>query len=681
MKKTINKIIGLFSLGLLLFAVTDSYAQPVEKKIFQDAWTFMSEHTKDGGAAFRSKYGNEGSSHFNIVDCGPRKCNLNFRRCMSRKDGKTKVDYRCAKEDEVAKLKQRGFVESSGGKNPGQKTKKTKKEKDCYEAKIDNTNQKATVYCTKVIGERVEVMSAVSENRGRCEVVEVAWYNSRNCLFCPLIGVLYAVADKITVTAYKAFARSFAIVIAVGLAVWIAFKTLAFVSSLSKQDIAKYLTEMLIQSFKFLIAFFALLYYEEIFSMIIRPLIRAGMAFGTTFVLVDDLYSRFGEEVFNALVTAGITGDGTALSALGSKVPSDYSRNANNMFYDVYTYATMENLAHNVNLQYSLLQTIGGSLTCIGFKLLMFRIPVGSIGSIGEGFALGFASVIYGICFGIFGFLLSIAFVVYLLDVVVQLGIVGGMLPFLVASWPFKLTSGYTKKGFEMILNSIFTFMMMGVVANLSMELIKAAVEFNSDSGAVGETENGLSAMIKALTEIDVKKLSTMVNVISIGFLLFMMSNIMAMMLLGKVAEFANQFASGAMPAISSEFATRAASTVKGIAKKAASPLVEGFKEEISEVTKPIRDDIKEKIHTGVKNVATNVRRNVGQGIKNAANATLGQTKAGRKVIAAAGKAAGAVENVQQKLYEAKQERLAKNEADKQEKQHQNSESINDILS
>lgn len=678
MKKTINKIIGLFSLGLLLFAATDSYAQSAEKKLFQDAWTFMSEHTKDGGAAFRSKYGNEEGSHLNIVDCGPRKCNLNFRKCMSRKDGKTKVDYRCAKEDEVAKLKQRGFVESSGGKNPGQKTKKAKKEKDCYEAKIANTNQEAKIYCTKVIGERVEVMSAVSENKGRCEVVEVAWYNSRNCLFCPLIGVLYAVADKITVTAYKAFARSFAIVIAVGLAVWIAFKTLAFVSSLTKQDIAKYLTEMLIQSFKFLIAFFALLYYEEIFSMIIRPLIRAGMAFGTTFVLVDDLYSRFGEEVFKALVTAGTTGDGTALSALGSKVPSDYSRNANNMFYDVYTYATMENLAHNVNLQYSLLQTIGGSLTCIGFKLLMFRIPAESIG---EGFALGFASIIYGICFGIFGFLLSIAFVVYLLDVVVQLGIVGGMLPFLVASWPFKLTSGYTKKGFEMILNSIFTFMMMGVVVNLSIELIKAAVEFNSDSGAVGETENGLSAMIKALTEIDVKKLSTMVNVISIGFLLFMMSNIMAMMLLGKVTEFANQFASGAMPAISSEFATRAASTVKGIAKKAASPLVEGFKEEISEVTKPVRDDLKEKIHTGVKNVATNVRHNVGQGIKTAANATLGQTKAGRKVIAAAGTVAGAVENVQQKLYEAKQERLAKNEADKQEKQHQNSESINDILS
>jgi hypothetical protein len=53
MKKTINKIIKLFSLGLLLLAVTDSYAQSPEQKSYQDAWSFMESHTQDGGKKFK----------------------------------------------------------------------------------------------------------------------------------------------------------------------------------------------------------------------------------------------------------------------------------------------------------------------------------------------------------------------------------------------------------------------------------------------------------------------------------------------------------------------------------------------------------------------------------------------------------------------------------------------------
>ena len=515
MKKTISKIIRLFSLGLLMFAATDSYAQSSEQKFFQDAWSFMEEHTADGGAEFRSKYGDKAGGHLNIVDCGVRKCNLNFRKCLAKDKSKLEmglyyynhpiksikgnaetVDYICVKDSEVEKYEKRGYVrKDSGGANPGQKTKKKPKtEKNCYEAKISGDQQSKT-YCAKITGDKVEVSSGTKRGWRVCEVIEVSWYNNRNCLFCSLIGIIYAVADKVTVMSYEAFAYSFAIVIAVGLVVWIAFKTLALVSSLSKQDIAKYFTELLIQSFKFLIAFFALLYYEQIFSMIIRPLIRAGMSFGSTFILVESVYSRFGEEVFQALLTAGASSDGTALKALGDKVPFDYIRNANNKFYDVYTYSTMENMAYNVNLQYSLLQTIGGGLVCIGFKLLILFLEFDGLGG---RFGLGFACIIYGVCFGLFGFVLVMSFIFYLLDAVVQLGIVGAILPFLVASWPFKLTSKYTKSGFDMLLNSIFTFMMMGVVVNLSMELIKAAIEFNSDSGSVGETENGISALITA---------------------------------------------------------------------------------------------------------------------------------------------------------------------------------------
>ena len=650
-----------------MFAATDSYAQSSEQKFFQDAWSFMEEHTADGGAEFRSKYGDKAGGHLNIVDCGVRKCNLNFRKCLAKDKSKLEmglyyynhpiksikgnaetVDYICVKDSEVEKYEKRGYVrKDSGGANPGQKTKKKPKtEKNCYEAKISGDQQSKT-YCAKITGDKVEVSSGTKRGWRVCEVIEVSWYNNRNCLFCSLIGIIYAVADKVTVMSYEAFAYSFAIVIAVGLVVWIAFKTLALVSSLSKQDIAKYFTELLIQSFKFLIAFFALLYYEQIFSMIIRPLIRAGMSFGSTFILVESVYSRFGEEVFQALLTAGASSDGTALKALGDKVPFDYIRNANNKFYDVYTYSTMENMAYNVNLQYSLLQTIGGGLVCIGFKLLILFLEFDGLGG---RFGLGFACIIYGVCFGLFGFVLVMSFIFYLLDAVVQLGIVGAILPFLVASWPFKLTSKYTKSGFDMLLNSIFTFMMMGVVVNLSMELIKAAIEFNSDSGSVGETENGISALITALSSLDVVKLNNMVNIVSIGFILFMMANLMAMMLLKKVEEFAGTFAKGAMPSISSGFATKAASTAAGMAKKAAAPIAQGFSEE----TKELREDIKD----GIKKAPRRIVGAVGNGVKAVGNVA-------KKLISNDARRAEKF-GKKRKLAQARSERRARNAQERQ---------------
>ena len=629
MKKTINKIIKLFSCGLLLFAVTNAYAQSAQQALYQDAWTFMEKNTKDKGAAFKERYGKEAGRAVNIINCGEKKCNLNFRVCLERKTSPFKKDFICTTKDEAESFKKGGYTESSGGygslKNFAKDHQIKTLGKDCYEANNNgNANQQTKVYCAKETGDRVEIKAGES-GIGTCEVVEVSWYNSRNCIFCPMIGVIYAVADKITSVAHLTFARSFAIVIAVGLTIWIALKTLTFVSSLTKQDIAKYLTELLVQSFKFMIAFFALLYYDEIFSMLILPLIRSGMEFGASFVLVDDFSSRFGNEVSQALIAAGTTGDGSAIANMGDKVPLHYSRNANNKFFDVYTYATIENLAHNVNLQYSLLQTIGGSLVCTGFKL-MFGLFENESG----GFGLGFACIIYGLCFGIFGFLLSLAFVFYLLDAVVQLGIVGGLLPFLVASWPFKLTSKYTKTGFNMLLNSVFVFMLMGVVVNLSMELIKAAVEFNTDGGSGDVTETGLSGLIKALSEIDTKKLGVLVNVISIGFILFFVANIMAMMLLQKVSSFAGQFASGTDLGISSDVARRAGSAVGEAGKKVVSSASKGFKEGFSESTQESKDNVKGMLSSAKEKVTNRVNN----GIRNVAK----RTAVGRAILGAQAK-------------------------------------------
>ena len=49
-------------------------------------------------------------------------------------------------------------------------------------------------------------------------------------------------------------------------------------------------------------------------------------------------------------------------------------------------------------------------------------------------------------------------------------------MPFLIACWPFKLTAGYTAKGFSMLLNSFFVFVFMGLVVSVNIQLVDTAL-------------------------------------------------------------------------------------------------------------------------------------------------------------------------------------------------------------
>ena len=699
MKKAIDKIIRLVFLGLLLFAATDSFAQtalehpdyseydlnlnlgwddnkyefpqvsggntqeetkvplrpqdndpkqndpkqndpkqndPKQETLYQDARTFLEEKTEHGGIGYDVLYNKIAPS------CGGIVCDPRTHVCYMKENNLGSYYYDCVRVGPSSKknyLIRSGYQVAPGFSESGVKVGSD----GCFKAK---DSKKVSKYCVVKDGHNFEVVAYQGKNNNRgCQVIPVAWYNNRNCTFCSMIGVIYAVADKVTTISYKAFARSFAIVIIVGLAVWIAFKVLVFVSDLSKQDAAKFITELLVQSFKFSIAFFSLLYYKEIFTMLIMPLMRAGLNFGSAFVMVEDLHARFGADAFNAIVKASASSNSSALTGF-SDIPPDYIRNANNQFFDLFTYATMENLAHNVNLKYSLLQTLGGSLICTAGKLMAFIYSFE--GDKGSGFGLGFACLIYGIFMGLFGFLLSIAFVFYLLDAVVQLGIVGGLLPFLVACWPFKLTSKYTKTGFNMLLNSIFIFIMMGVVVNLSMELIDAAVSYNTaDTGSEDGTAS-LTELAIALSEIDTKKLNYMVNIISVGFILFIVANMMSMMLLSKVDDFAGKFAEGSMPSIASGLATQAASSTVGAAKRlggaAIGSAAEGAWDGLKTNTRQVRKDAISGIRKGINAVTSPIKntvRNVTGKVKNAARTGLQKNKLGRGIL----KGYGSVKN------------------------------------
>lgn len=592
MIKATSKIRAFLFFGLLLsicLPVSVAFSNDEIVRLNQDPWEFMQENaTAEGYSQFVSDYGQqEGWKNANIVQCGTEICNLATSKCLSKGNlsaGRTiintilnrgkaaatvRMEYICVSKDEVATMISQGWSEIEGGsgststvtvKEGGNTSSKSYElDKTCYTAQ--EPTGETVQYCAKTVGNEIVIRSGNDKERG-CDVIPVRVYNDSKCRFCSLIGVIFKTADSVAASSRNALASGFAIVIAVGMAIWMAMKTFVFVSSMTSQDAAKYITEMLKQSYKFIIAFFLLLYYDDVFTFIINPLLNAGLEFGLSFASGTSVEKRF--EIGNLSVAS--------LQGLGENLPLDYARNLDNNYYNIFTYSSLENLAYNINLNYSLLQAIGSGLNCLGWRYILLIF-----GENGWEIGLGFGCVIYGLFFSLFGFLSCLAFIFYMLDAVVQLGVVGALLPFLIASWPFKITSKYTSTGFKMLLNSIFTFMMIGLVVKISISLISKAVELNTEietsaSSQQTVTGGGLYELVQAIDNIDTEKLKIMVNVLSVGFLVFLFANILGFLLLARVSELVDRFSSGGMKASAPSLATMGASAIKGVAKKATAP-------------------------------------------------------------------------------------------------------------
>ncbi len=448
-----------------------------------------------------------------------------------------------------------------------------------------------TKYCMEV---GKSDYSVSTENNG-CGFVEIHLNNYSKCFFCPLIGVIFSVADKVTVASYSYLGRSFAILAVVVLLLWLAVKTLGFVSALSKQDAAKYLTECIQQIYKFLIAFFALLYYGDIFRYILLPLLNAGLDFGSIIVDGQNIEERFGEDV-----ALGIANGDTEYLKKNENVPQSYKDNLNNVYFGLSTLSKLDLFVYNVNLNYARLQAIGRALMCLGFSFMLELTRIG----------LGVACFINGFIYFGTGLLLGIVFAFFLLDAVVQLGLVGALLPFMIACWPFKLTSPYTKNGFKMFLNSLFTFMMMGIISATSIALISQAMESNVESDTNVETvtttvsdngtkttaisydnsetsavsTDGYEILKNAINKRDIDVLKERVNVLTIGFIMVLFACYVSFTLIGKFGEIVGKFAGGGIKPIAPEIGHIGASAAKGAATKISKPARDAIHQKTEEL-------------------------------------------------------------------------------------------------
>ncbi len=395
-----------------------------------------------------------------------------------------------------------------------------------------------------------------------CKTIPAQVYEDKACFFCPLFFVLYNAADEMSWNSFDKMSPPFRVIIIMGLAIWIAFVTLNHVGSLTKQDAPKYLGNLLKQSFKVLIVFFMLMNSDHVYNLIVNPLLQSSLEMGTT------------------LLDKGSAG----------KV-SESGRSAGGKCFSSATYNKLEAFTSAVQQEIAVMQSVGKSLMCVGSNQL-FSLNFGRWGS-------AFMMVVQGLVIAAFAFLLSLAFGFYLIDAIVQLGIVGAIIPFLILCWPFKLTSKYTGKGFDIFLNSCFVFIFMAIAIDIDFKLVGAALTQNTSVStpdaqckATVVDENGkikeksvpcgnFALIHNAINNSDFTTLKKITDIGGVGFLILLACCIFGFKFVGKVSGLAGQMASGAISGIGSSIGTMAASAIKSAAGKIAAPTTNAIKEKV----------------------------------------------------------------------------------------------------
>lgn len=401
-----------------------------------------------------------------------------------------------------------------------------------------------------------------------CEALPVKLYKQKQCFFCPLFAVLYQAADDMAVKSFEKLGVAFKTLIALGLGLFIAFQTLIHVSSITKQDGPKFLSGLMKQSFKFLIAFLLLANSGQIYIHIVNPLLSAGISFGESM-----LFLTTDSSTDPSSVTVATT------------------------YYGAPLYRQLEGFITRVQREIAFMQAVGSSLLCIGGHKM--------IGIGGFDFGTGFQMALQGILLAVFGFLLSLAFGFYLIDAVVQLGVVGALMPFLIACWPFKLTAQYTSKGANMLLNSFFIFVFIGLVVSVNLSLVDAALQNTTPSSQAEEDKNakimkkcetegqsetdfcknfeksnkarmgGLRGIYNAINAQEPDRLKELTDISGMGFIILVICCIFGFKFCNQASSLAEKMASGGIKGIGASIGTMGASAAVGVAKKTTAPIRE----------------------------------------------------------------------------------------------------------
>lgn len=434
----------------------------------------------------------------------------------------------------------------------------------------------STVY--SIVNKEGRSVSGASKG---CTPLPVKVGELQKCILCPLFKVILNTDQTLATKSFGALAPSFRNVIAIALALFIAYHTLITVSAFTKQDVAKYLTTIGVQAFKVFVTVLLLSNPEYVYGYFITPVMSAGMEFGMALLFDGKIMSDFTAGIRN--YQSGMPGGNIGTDLLASVM------SAVNMF----------------NAAAAKMPAIGSTLVCISTH----EGRVGPFNAIPD-----FSMMLEGGLIYIFGWMIAIGCCFYLLDSVVRFGIFCALVPFIIASWPFKLTAKYTKNGLDIFLNAFFNFVMMGLVISVGQELVNSAL-----SGGTGTSDE----LYETINKSDIDTLKEMIDISGTGFLILVACCIFALKLVGQVNSLANSI-SGSKGG--TQIGGKIASTLGQAAKSAGQKslnvgkalgkaayqdsLLQKGVDKVGQWAGGKKDQASQKIISGIKNIGNKNRNN-----------------------------------------------------------------------
>ena len=389
------------------------------------------------------------------------------------------------------------------------------------------------------IGYNDEYVSVAGVTKG-CIPLPAKIAENASCVFCPLFLTIFNAAQQMATNAYEKLAKPIANVMLIGFAIYIAFLVLKYVSAFTKQDAPKFTNEILQQAFKVMVAYILLLNSNAIYNYAVGPVLSAGMEFGGALLFEDG--SGYMEWCSVEENLQEETQKQVALDKDKGKVEEGV--------LPAYLYVKLSCFIRSVQAEISTAQSIGSTLMCISRNTAAQPFQVAGVTLI-ENAIWDFSMFFQGLVIWILALIISLAFAFYLIDATVRLGIVGALMPFLIACWPFKKTAGYTSKGWQMLLNTFFTYAMMGLIVSVNIQLIMQGL-----TGSKGDM-NDLMALIDGN---DVGALQEMLDIGFSGFLVLLACCLFGWKLTGQATALAGTFASGAGAPIAPQIGGLAAS-------------------------------------------------------------------------------------------------------------------------
>ncbi len=371
----------------------------------------------------------------------------------------------------------------------------------------------------------------------------------KSCIFCPMFLVIFNAAQTMATQAYAILAGPLSMVMLLGFAIFVAFLVLRYVSAFTKQDAPKFTNETLIQAFKVMFAFILLSNSSFVYNMIVGPVLSAGLEFGSSLLFENGSgYTEWCQSEQNLVKqVAKIEEDAKKDSSV---TPIDKG------VFPQYLYIKLDCFIRSVQAEISKPMAIGSTLMCVARNAGAADINI--VVTKLENAIWDFGMFFQGLVIWGFTLLISLAFAFYLIDATVRLGIVGALMPFLIACWPFSVTSGYTKQGWVMFLNTFFTYVMMGLVISVNIQLILMSL-----TGG----QNNPSELENAINGDNVIVLKDMLDIGFSGFLVLLACCLFGFKISGQANSLAAQFSGGGYDGkIGSGIGTLAASGLKGLA-------------------------------------------------------------------------------------------------------------------